>query len=211
MMKLSEKVKTWQFSGNRLEAFNDAVFAIVMTLLILELKVPHFPENATNDEVLQSVLKVAPVFFSWAISFFFIAIIWLHHHNIMHMSSGSDYGTIWINFFLLFFICLLPFPTAMMGEFHTKPLLVMLWGFTVSATCVMLVWFYYYQVKNYLTHKYDRKTTMRNVRLSILAGPLLYFIAGLLAWVSIYISFAIYTLVPLLYIFPLDKEIRTKS
>jgi uncharacterized membrane protein len=205
-MSIFRKFRQWQFTKQRLEAFSDAVFAIVITLLVLELKVPHIHDPLNSHEVWKSLASVAPIFFSWLVSFFFVAIIWLHHHQILHMATASDYGTMWINNFLLFFICLLPFPTALMGEYHTSPLLVMFWGLTVSATTIMLVWFYHYNTKHYLNDKFERASVRKNVRLSIFAGPLLYFVAALLAWVSVYISFAIYLLVPLLYILPLDRE-----
>ena len=202
--------KQWQFSKLRLETFSDAVFAIVMTLLVLELKLPKIkhPENA--GEIMEAFKEVAPIFCSWAISFFFVALIWLHHHSIMHMATKSDYGVIWINIFLLFFICLLPFPTAMMGEYYKQPIFITIWGLTFSATTFMLTWFYYYNAKNYLKDTYDKESVMRNIRLSILGGPTIYLVAALLSWVSVYISYVLYALTPFLYIVPLDKEIEKK-
>jgi uncharacterized membrane protein len=101
---------------------------------------------------------------------------------------------------------MLPFPTKMMGEYPTSAIIVMLWGLTFSATTFVLTWLYYYNVKNYLSDKYDPVVTMKNVRFSILGGPAIYLVAGLLAFVSVYISYVLYALVPLLYILPLDKE-----
>ena len=205
-MSIFRKFRQWQFSKQRLEAFSDAVFAIVITLLVLELKVPHIANAQDAHEVLHALREVAPVFFSWIISFFFVAIIWLHHHQILSMVSGSDYGTAWINTFLLFFICLLPFPTALLGEYHHSAFIVMLWGLTVSATCTTLVWFYYYNTKYCLRDAYNAASVRKNVRLSVFAGPLLYLAGALLAWVSVYIAFVVYALVPILYLLPLDRE-----
>ncbi|OJW82728.1 MAG: hypothetical protein BGO69_07075 [Bacteroidetes bacterium 46-16] len=199
------RFKEWQFAKGRLEAFSDAVFAIVITLLVLELKIPEI-EDATNmQEVWHAVVKELPAFYSWVISFFFIAIMWLHHHQIMHMATRSDYGAIWINTLLLFFVCLLPFPTSLMGHYHL-PVFIMLWGITVSLTSGMLSWLYYYNAKNYLKESYDKRSVMKNVRLTFFVAPLMYLIAGFLAWVSVYLAFAIYGLVPFLYLLPLDKE-----
>lgn len=72
----------------------------------------------------------------------------------------------------------------------------------------MLTWFYYYNAKNYLSPKFDKKETMKNVRFSVLGGPSIYILAGLLAWVSVYVTYIIFALTPLLYILPLDKEIK---
>jgi len=206
-MGLFNKFKEWQFSKGRLEAFSDAVFAIVITLLVLELKVPEIEKADDMKEVWHAVVKVLPAFYSWIVSFFFVAIMWLHHHQIMHMATQSDYGVMWINNMLLFFICMLPFPTSLMGHYHL-PVFIALWGITVSLTSTMLVWLYYYNTKNYLKRSYDKKRVMKNVRLSLFAAPVMYLAGGLLAWVSIYISFVIYGLIPLLYLLPLDKENR---
>ncbi|MBS1584852.1 MAG: DUF1211 domain-containing protein [Bacteroidetes bacterium] len=206
-MSLFDKFKEWQFSKGRLEAFSDAVFAIVITLLVLELKIPEIENAKDMHMVWEAILNVLPAFYSWVISFFFVAIMWLHHHQIMHMANQSDYGVIWINNLLLFFICMLPFPTALMGHYHL-PVFITVWGVTVSLTSTMLVWLYYYNTKNYLKDSYDKKKVMKNVRLSFFAAPIMYLAGGVLAWVSIYIAFAIYGIIPLLYLLPLDKETR---
>src|ERR1700759_3692755 len=153
-MGFFSRFKEWQFSKVRLEAFSDAVFAIVLTLLVLELKIPEIENPADTHAVWVAVVKVMPAFYSWVISFFFAAIMWLHHHQIMHMATQSDYGVIWINNLLLFFICMLPFPTALMGHYH-QPIFIAIWGLTVSLTSTMLSWLYYYNTKNYLKDTYD--------------------------------------------------------
>src|ERR1700722_15376873 len=100
------KFKQWPFDKKRLEAFSDGVFAIVMTLLVLDLKVPHITHAENAGEVWAALVAVKSAFFSWAVSFFFVALIWVHHSNILRMSTGSDYGATWINTFLMFMICL---------------------------------------------------------------------------------------------------------
>ncbi len=207
-MSFSDKFRSQPFDKKRLEAFSDGVFAIVMTLLVLELKLPHIADPSDPHKVWAAIVEVMPVFFSWVVSFFFVALIWLHHHSILKMSTASDYGTMWINTFLLFFICLLPFPTKMMGEYPMSPIIVMIWGLMFSAATFMVTWFYYYNVKHYLSPAYDKKQTMKNVRFSVFGGPTIYTIAALLAFVSVYVSYVIYALVPLLYILPLDKEME---
>lgn len=205
-MRVFQRFRDWQFPKTRMETISDAVFAIVITLLVLELKVPHIANPQDMREVWKELSSVAPIFFSWVVSFFFIAIIWLHHHQIMNMVTHSDYGIFWINFCLLFFICLLPFPTAFMGDYPHTPIAVMFWGLTVSFISLMLVWFYWYNARYFLKDTYDRQKVMHHVRLSLFAAPLFYLVAALLAWVSVYISFVLYMLVPFLYLLPLDKE-----
>src|ERR1043165_8278794 len=133
-MSISDKFRQWPFDKKRLEAFSDGVFAIVMTILVLELKLPEIKDPTDGHEIWQALLSVKSVIFSWAVSFFFVALIWLHHHQILRMATGADYGTTWINTILLFFICLLPFPTHMMGDYPMSKIIVMLWGLMFSAT-----------------------------------------------------------------------------
>ena len=199
-------VKRWRFPKHRLEAFSDGVFAIVITLLVLELKVPHIPHAENTGEVLQALREIIPKIFSWAVSFFFIAFVWLHHHQIMNMSLVANYKVIWINTILLFFLSLLPFPTALMGEYPKQPLIVMLWGLTLSMVTFWLAVLYAYCSRHFLRPTYDPVTVRRNVVLSFLTGPVFYLIAALCSWWSIKLSYALYVLVPFLYLTPLDKE-----
>ena len=205
-MAFSDKFKQWQFSKGRLEAFSDAVFAIVITLLVLEIKIPEIEHPDNVEEILHALKSVSHVFFSWVISFFFVALMWLHHHQIMHMATKSDYGVVWINTILLFFVTLLPFPTHLMGTYPSQPIMVALWGGTVGLTSLVLTWFYYYNTHNYLSQSFDKKSVRKNVQLSLLAGPLLYMVAAALSFINVNIAYVIYALVPVLYILPLDKE-----
>lgn len=205
-MAFSDKFKQWQFSKTRLEAFSDAVFAIVITLLVLEIKIPEIEHPENVEEVLHALKGVSHIFFSWMISFFFVALIWLHHHQIMHMATKSDYGVVWINTILLFFVTLIPFPTHMMGSYPSQAIMVAIWGATVGLTSLVLTWFYYYNTKNYLKSSFEKESVRKNVRLSLFAGPLIYLVAASLSFINVNIAYVIYALVPLLYILPLDKE-----
>jgi uncharacterized membrane protein len=147
-----------------------------------------------------------PKVFSWAVSFFFVALVWLHHHQILHMSLVANYRVIWINTFLLFFVSLLPFPTALMGEYPDQPLIVMIWGLTMSMITLWLAILYDYCTRHFLRPSYDPPSVKRNVRLSFLMGPSLYLIAALCAWWSLKLAYALYVVVPILYVMPLDKE-----
>src|ERR1700710_1729265 len=95
----------------RLEAFSDGVIAIIITIMVLELKVPH--GNSLHD--LEPVL---PVFLSYVLSFLNIAIYWNNHHHMLHSVSKISGGVLWANIHLLFWLSLFPFATAWMGENH---------------------------------------------------------------------------------------------
>ena len=95
----------------RLEAFSDAVIAIIITIMVLELKVPH--ETSFN-----ALMKLWPVFLSYAVSFLMLGIYWGNHHHLIHTIREVRGGILWANLHLLFWLSLIPFATAWMGENH---------------------------------------------------------------------------------------------
>lgn len=110
----------------RLEAFSDGVLAIIITIMVLELKVPH----GEDLSVLQPLL---PVFFSYVLSFVYIGIYWNNHHHMLHTVKHVTGGVLWANLHLLFWLSLFPFVTGWMGENHFAPLPTGLYG------CVLLM------------------------------------------------------------------------
>jgi uncharacterized membrane protein len=106
----------------RLEAFSDGVIAIIITIMVLELKVPHGAEWSDLN-------KLWPVFVSYVLSFVFVGIYWANHHHLIHLVKRVTAGIMWANLHLLFWISLVPFVTAWMGENHFAPNPVALYGF----------------------------------------------------------------------------------
>jgi uncharacterized membrane protein len=109
---------------NRLEAFSDGVLAIIITIMVLEMKVPH----GTDLAALQPVL---PVFLSYVLSFIYVGIYWSNHHHLLHMTKRVSGGILWANLYLLFWLSLFPFTTGWMGENHLAPLPTALYGFVL--------------------------------------------------------------------------------
>src|SRR5678815_306190 len=100
---------------NRLEAFSDGVLAIIITIMVLELKVPHGVE-------LEALKPILPVFLSYVLSFLYIGIYWNNHHHMFHATKHVSGGILWANLHLLFWLSLFPFSTAWMGENHLAPI-----------------------------------------------------------------------------------------
>src|SRR6476659_8150897 len=96
---------------NRLEAFSDGVIAIVITIMVLELKVPHGTDLATLKPLL-------PVFLCYVLSFIYVGIYWNNHHHLLHAAHKVSGGILWANLHLLFWLSLFPFATGWMGENH---------------------------------------------------------------------------------------------
>src|SRR5215831_11542883 len=108
-------------SKGRLEAFSDGVFAVIITVMVLEMKVPR----GTDLQALQSVV---PAFLCYVLSYVYVGIYWSNHHHLLHASERVTGGILWANLVLLFFLSLAPFTTAWMGENNYAPLPVAVYG-----------------------------------------------------------------------------------
>lgn len=119
---------------NRLEAFSDGVLAIIITIMVLELKVPHGTDLA-------ALAPLLPVFLSYILSFVYVGIYWNNHHHLLHATEKINGRILWVNLHLLFWLSLIPFVTGWMGENHFATLPVALYGvvlFMASVAYVML-------------------------------------------------------------------------
>ena len=108
-------------SKGRLEAFSDGVIAIIITIMVLELKVPH-------GETIEALTPLWPVFLSYVLSFIYIGIYWNNHHHMFHAVKHVSGGVLWANMHLLFWLSLTPFTTGWMGENHFAPVPVAVYG-----------------------------------------------------------------------------------
>jgi uncharacterized membrane protein len=114
--RLPPRMKT-----SRIEAFSDGVMAIIITIMVLELKAPHDPTPT-------SLVRMWPVFFAYALSFLIIAIYWVNHHHLLHMITRVDTMILWANINLLFWISLIPWVTVYLGDNHALPFPVALYA-----------------------------------------------------------------------------------
>ena len=105
----------------RVEAFSDGVIAIIITIMVLELRAPH-------EASLQSLLPLLPVFLSYVLSFVYLGIYWSNHHHMLHVTEQVDGTILWANLHLLFWLSLVPFATAWMGENHFSSVPMALYG-----------------------------------------------------------------------------------
>jgi uncharacterized membrane protein len=106
---------------NRLEAFSDGVIAIIITIMVLELKVPH-------GEGIETLVPLLPVFLSYILSFVYLGIYWNNHHHMLHVTQRVTGPMLWANLHLLFWLSLVPFATGWMGENHFAPAPSALYG-----------------------------------------------------------------------------------
>ena len=113
----------------RLEAFSDGVIAVIITIMVLELKAPHGPE-------LSELLPLLPTFLTYVLSFIYIGIYWVNHHHFFHIIHKVSGGLLWANLHLLFWLSLIPFTTAWMGENHFTTIPVALYGVNLLASAI---------------------------------------------------------------------------
>ncbi|HEX5151501.1 MAG TPA: TMEM175 family protein [Parafilimonas sp.] len=183
----------------RLEAFSDGVIAIIITIMVLELKVP---EHATWE----ALRPVLPKFMSYILSFIFIAIYWNNHHHLLHLVKHVSAGIMWSNFNLLFWLSLIPFATAWMGENHFEPLPVALYAVVLN-----LCGFAYNILQKAIEvcHSDDMrlKEIMNSQKRKGILSLVIYTTAIPLAYVNTLISGILFVTVAAMWIIP-DKKIE---
>lgn len=190
------------FPTQRMAAFSDGVFAIIITLLVLELRVPEL-EKMTSQDAWSALIRLSPEFLSFAFSFFILCIFWGNHHQLFYAIKHSDRKLLWYNNFLLFWLCFIPFPTAFLGRYPTNMVAVMLFGAALflAASAFSIMTYYLLLKSNLFDDHVPMKERIRLQRQSYW-GVSLYALSVILAPVSIYISFFIFILVPVIYFIP---------
>jgi uncharacterized membrane protein len=183
---------------NRLEAFSDGVLAIIITIMVLELKVPHGTDLAALKPIL-------PVLLSYLLSFIYVGIYWNNHHHLFQSTEQVTGGILWANLHLLFWLSLFPFTTAWLGENHLTAVPCAVYGFVLLMAAVayhILQWLIMKQqgAESLLAHAvgWDWKGRL---------SPVFYLAAILLAFVSPWLSTTLYFLVALLWLIP-DRRIE---
>jgi uncharacterized membrane protein len=184
----------------RLEAFSDGVIAIIITIMVLELKVPH-------GEDLTALRPLIPVFISYVLSFVFVAIYWNNHHHMLHACSVVNGSILWANTHLLFWLSLVPFVTGWMGENHFAARPVALYGFVMLMAAVA-----YTILARALVHRHGADSALAAAlgedvkgRLSLL----IYASAIPLAYLNRWISLALYFVVAVMWLIP-DRRIERR-
>lgn len=192
------------FSKTRVEAFSDGVFAIIVTLLVLEIKVPHIADHHSMNELFIALFGLLPKFASWMISFFTVCVIWVNHHRLINSFTGINHGLFWWNAFLLFWVSFIPFPTAVLGDYSSNQTAVLFYGIIMSmmALTFSLMRIYVLKNKSLLVSSMDISEFKKGTILSLIFGPCLYMFGAILSFVHPFISFIIYLGIALYFIFP---------
>jgi len=187
---------------NRLEAFSDGMFAIILTILVLELHVPNLP-NSSCDAFANAMLELAPKFLSFLFSFFIIAILWINHHHIVHQIDMVDTKLLWLNIALLFLACLFPFLTAFISDYPMNPYVVALYPLNMACSAITLgtLWKYAFVdtilAPSKLTSEQKRKRINQDRMMAVVNV-----IAAGLAFVWVPITLFMIMALPFLFVVP---------
>jgi len=178
---------------NRLEAFSDGVIAIIITIMVLELKIPH-------DTSLAALGELLPVFLSYVLSFVYVGIYWNNHHHFYHVVRQVDGRVLWANLHLLFWLSLLPFVTGWMGENHMAALPVALYGVVLLMSA--LAW--YLMQRTLLCVPGNREVLSQALGPDLKGklSPLFYLLGIGLSFYSSWLGAAIYGLLALWWLIP---------
>ena len=184
----------------RLEAFSDGVLAILITIMVLELKVPHGAD-------LEALHHILPVLCAYLLSFIFIGIYWNNHHHMLHTCDRVSGGILWANLHLLFWLSLVPFGTDWMGENHLAPLPTALYGVVLFASGVAYLILQNAIVRSQGAHSKLQELVGKDTKGKLSA--LLYLVAIAFAFVHTFISQAIYVCTAAMWLIP-DRRIEAK-
>ena len=199
-----------QIGKGRVEALSDGVFAIVVTLLVLEIKVPHVEAHDSVRALAGSLLALAPKFMSWVISFVTVCVIWVNHHRLYAQVARIDNGLFWRNANLLLWTSFVPFPTALMGDYPGNRLAVSFYGIVMllMALAFVLMRWHLQRHDDLLLEGADRVRFRTGTRFSILMGPTAYAMGAGMAWVSAAAAFVCYAAIAAYFVLPHDARVR---
>jgi uncharacterized membrane protein len=186
-----------QMTTGRLEAFSDGVIAIIVTIMVLELRAPAQPTFAALG-------KVAPVFLSYGLSFLVVAIMWVNHHHLIHAVHQASARLLWSNLNLLFWMSLVPFVTDFLGKNYHEPMAVALYGLDLSL-CGMAFYLLRLELVDQDRHDGNLADYHARIQRKNLLSTFFYLLSAPLAYVSIYASFFIFALIPATYFLPEKK------
>jgi uncharacterized membrane protein len=184
----------------RLEAFSDGVLAIIITIMVLEIKVPH-------GNMLEDLKPLLPIFTSYVLSFVYIGIYWNNHHHLMHVVHTVTGSVLWSNIHLLFWLSLVPFATAWMGENHFSKWPVILYG-----TILLMAGFAYYILSQCLLKVHGKDSELAQAIGQDKKGIIsliLYIIGIACSFINPWIGFSIYVIVAAIWFIP-DRRIEKK-
>src|SRR6266516_5966354 len=203
MSEASENRPVTGLNTNRIEAFSDGVFAVAITLLVLNLQVPELAASVVSRELVPKLFELWPKLLIYVLSFVIVGIYWVAHHNSFHYIKRSDRTLLWLNILLMMCIVFIPFPTALLGQYPEQRVSVIIYAGTLVITGLVLQLLWWYATSGYrlVDRNIDPRLVQRATRRNLTA-PLIYLLAIGISLFSVPASFVLFILVPVYYILP---------
>jgi uncharacterized membrane protein len=192
----------------RIEAFSDGVFAIAITLLIIEIAVPHLDQEPPGITLPEALVGLWPSYLGYVISFLQIGVIWANHHNRFRFIERSDHGLLFLNILFLMCVAFIPFPTALLAEYldgsgAERETAGVIYAGTLAVTAVFftLLWLYAAANRRLVNRNLD-PSLLRAMTRRYLLGSVAYLLVFLLAFVNVAASLALIVALALLFVLP---------
>src|SRR5262245_7343016 len=194
---------TFALGKNRIEALSDGIFAIAMTLLVLELHVPNLPPNAPNVQVAPALWQLWPKLLTYAVSFISLGVYWIGHHNMYHAIRRADRVLLWLNILFFMFVSLLPFSTSVLNTFRQTQVAPLWFG----ANLTSIGWLLYLQwayasAQPEMIAGFVTPTYRASVRSRFLLIPIVATLTVLVCFWSVEILLAVYAVLLPWYMIP---------
>ena len=198
----------------RVEAFSDGVIAIIITLLIFEVRLPELPADASNTEMLDAFGSIAPKLASFAVSFVTVAIYWVNHHSFFSGITHTDWKLLWANNLLLFFLAIVPFTTAVLGDHVGQPIAVAVYALNLGlagSSFTLMGWYVLFKAR-LIDPRISDAARRIEVRRSVI-GSGLYLLCVPLGLVAPPVALFLFVAIPIAFIVPglfgrMGNEIR---
>ncbi len=204
-----------KISTTRLETFSDCVIGIIITIMVLELKLPDLGKHSTTAETVTYLKHLLPYFITYAFSFMMTGIFWTNHHHMFHLLERTDERLLWQNFLFLFLLSLIPFATAIVGANPFIAIAPALYGLVMLLITLSFLIMRNYSLRHGLIHTdKDRVLNQKIFKVSFRArtkaivGTAVYLTAIPLAYLNVYFAYACFVIPPFIFFIPegIDNE-----
>jgi uncharacterized membrane protein len=191
----------------RIEAFSDGVFAIAITLLIIEIGVPNLEDEPPGTTLPQALVGLWPSYLGYVISFLQIGVIWANHHNRFRFIERSDHGLLFLNILFLMCVAFIPFPTALLAEYlertaSERETAGVIYAGTLAVTAVFFTLLWLYAAANRLVDRNLDPSLVRAMTRRYLLGTVAYLLVFVLAYVNVAASLILIVILALLFVLP---------
>lgn len=194
-------------SKRRIETLTDGLFAIVMTILVLELTVPIISEGDIEQRLLVELYHIWPTFLSYVTSFILLGFIWMNHDTQFHYIKRVDQGLLWIAILYLMVIALIPFTTSLLGEYTEQRIPVLLYGINLTLAMALNLSHWRYATKKYrLVEPNLNPRIIKSISRHIIIAMIMYGFATVISFTYPLLSNIVYIAIPVLFFVPIKRH-----